>query len=207
MRTFLYFSIPAMIFFSCSTPAAPEYDEEVTNFLNEVSKGWSFFEDGNISLAAIAFRKAIEFNSKGDRAEAHIGLGWCLAMGDSLTKAISAFTVAATRGPRTARDSANMFAGMSLVYRDLTPPDFPKVRDNALAALKIDPNFIFEYKKSINAADLKAVLAEAYFNLEQYTEAAAIADPNNTLDPADPKYNEELLSKINQLITASLEGG
>jgi hypothetical protein len=128
-------------------------------------------------------------------------------LGDSLTKAISAFTVAATRGPRTARDSANMFAGMSLVYRDLTPPDFPKVRDNALAALKIDPNFIFEYKKSINAADLKAVLAEAYFNLEQYTEAAAIADPNNTLDPADPKYNEELLSKINQLITASLEGG
>lgn len=155
MRTFLYFSIPVMIFFSCSTPAAPEYNEEVTNFLNEVSKGWSFFEDGNISLAAIAFRKAIEFNSKGDRAEAHIGLGWCLAMEDSLTKAISAFTVAVTRGPRTARDSVNMLAGMSLVYRDITPQDFSRVRDNALAALKIDPNFVFEYKKSINAADLR----------------------------------------------------
>jgi tetratricopeptide (TPR) repeat protein len=207
MRTILYFFIPVMIFFSCSTPSAPEYNEELTNFLNEVSKGWSFFEDGNVSLAATAFRKAIEFNSKGDRAEAYIGLGWCLAMEDSLTKAISAFTVATTRGPRTAKDSVNMLAGMSLVYRDITPPDFPKVRDYALAALKIDSKFVFEYKRSINAADLNAVLAEAYFNLEQYTEAAAIADPSHTLDPADPNYNEELLSKINQLITASLEGG
>ena len=190
---------------ACSTPSAPEYNE-LPAFLNEVSRGWSFFSDTNYELSATSFRKAIELNSDGDRAEAHIGLGWSLAMLDSLTKAISAFNTALARGPQTAEDSLLIYAGLSLAYRDITPPDFTAVRNYALLALQIDSNFALEYKRSINADDLRAVLAEAYFNLEQYTEAAAIADPDSTLDPTGADYHQQLLSKINVMLTISREG-
>ncbi|HUU27043.1 MAG TPA: hypothetical protein VM123_04455 [archaeon] len=206
MKTAFYIILLALILCSCSTPSAPEYNEELANFLEEVSKGWNFFKEANYGLSAASFRKAIEINTKRDRVEAYIGLGWSLAMQDSLPKAINSFNTAMLRVPELAEDSLLIYAGLSLAYRDIVPPDFASVRDNALAALELNPDFIFEYNESINANDLKAVLAEAYFNLENYTEAAAIVDPNGSLDSNDPDYHEKLLTKINQLITLSREG-
>ncbi|MCE5273132.1 tetratricopeptide repeat protein [bacterium] len=190
---------------ACSTPSAPEFNIEPA-YLSDVSKGWSLFAQGNFALAATSFRSAIARDVQQDYYEAHIGLGWAMAMQDSLQKAVLNFDLALDRAPKDSRDSVNILSGLSFAYRDLNPPDYQKVRDDAVVVLEKDPSFVFAYRTSINAQDVKAVLAEAYFNLGQYEEAAAIADPGGTLDPSADDYNQKLLSKINQLLTISREG-
>lgn len=205
MKTAVYIMIIALTSIACTTPAAPEFDLR-PSYLNEVSRGWTFFSDGNYGLASTNFRIAIEADEQRIWLEAQIGLGWSLAMQDSLTKSINNFNTALSRQPSSQQDSLSIFAGLSLAYRDVTPPNFTLVRDNALIVLEKDPNFVFEYKLSINADDLQAVLAEAYFNLNQYDEAAAIADPDSLLDPQSASYQNDLLAKINLLIMLSREG-
>ena len=51
------------------------------------------------------------------------------------------------------------------------------------------------------------MLAEAYFNLGQYPEAAAIVDPAGALDTLATDYNSQLLTRINQMLTSSRQGG
>jgi len=205
MKTAVYLLIFTLTLIACSTPAAPEFDLRPT-YLNEVSRGWGFFSDGNYGLASTNFRIAIKADEQRIWPEAYIGLGWSLAMRDSLTKSINNFNTALSRPPLSTQDSLSIFSGLSLAYRDITPPNYTLVRDNALYVLEIDPDFVFEYKHSINADDLQAVLAEAYFNLAQYEEAAAIADPDSLLDPESASYQTDLLTKINLLITLSREG-
>ncbi len=191
---------------SCSTPSAPEFNEEHVQYLNELSRGWEFFSAGENQLAATSFRRAIAINIAKDRPEAYLGLGWSLAMQDSLPHAISNFNLANARQIDNAEDRAILLAGFSLVSRDLVPPDFTAARDNAEALLELDPNFILEYRTTVNAADIRAVLAEAYFNLEQLEEAADLADPQGTLDPADEEYSASLLQLINLLLESSRGG-
>jgi tetratricopeptide (TPR) repeat protein len=205
MKTAVYLLISTLALIACSTPAAPEFDLRPT-YLNEVSRGWGFFSDRNYGLASTNFRIAIEADEERIWPEAYIGLGWSLAMQDSLTKSINNFDTALSRQLLSTQDSLSIFAGLSLAYRDVTPPNFTLVRDNALNVLESDPNYVFEYKHSINADDLEAVLAEAYFNLTQYEDAAAIADPDSLLDPESASYQTDLLTKINLLIMLSREG-
>ncbi|OGF99192.1 MAG: hypothetical protein A3F83_04625 [Candidatus Glassbacteria bacterium RIFCSPLOWO2_12_FULL_58_11] len=203
-KVFITFVL-CLIACSCSTPSAPDYDPQPA-YLADVSNAWGLFSGGQYGLSALGFRNALAIDVQKLWPEAYIGLGWSLAMQDSLVKAVSNFNSALQRTPRTAKDSVNALAGLGLAYRDITPPDFARVRDNVLEALAVDSQFVFEYKSSINAADLEAVLAEAYFNLGQDSLAAAIADPNGTLDPAAENYQSQLLTRIDMLITQSREG-
>ncbi len=195
---------------SCSTPSAPEYNP-LPGYFQEVSRGWSFFEQDNYALAASSFRKAMVNDVDNSQPEALIGLAWSLALQDSLSKAVNYYQTALGRDPDSPVPLIYILSGLSFCYRDLEPPNYEKVRDNALDALELDENFVFEYKRSIDAQDLNAVLAEAYFKLEDYDSATAIVDAVSALgDPLDPEaedYEEKLLSKINRLINLSREGG
>jgi tetratricopeptide (TPR) repeat protein len=195
-----------VILVSCSTPSAPEYNP-LPSYYQEVSRGWNFFKQDNYALAATSFRKAMVNDVDNSQSEAMIGLAWSLALQDSLISAVDNYEVALLRDPESPAPLIYALSGLSFCYRDLEPPDNEKVRDYALAALDLDENFVFEYKRSINAQDLEAILAEAYFNLEDYDLAALIVDPDSTLDSNAEDYLEELLSKINQLINLSQKGG
>ena len=195
----------SVIVISCSTPAAPEYDP-LPGYFQEVSRGWGFFQQENYSLAATSFRTAIKADIEDAQNEAYVGLAWSLALQDSLSKAVNNYQAALLRDPDSPEPLVYILSGLSLCYRDLKPPDYQGVRTNALAALGLSPNFVFKYKTSINSQDLKAVLAEAYFNLGNYDSAAVYADPDSTLDPDAEDYEADLLSKINLLITLSQEG-
>ena len=195
-----------VILVSCSTPSAPEYNP-LPSYYQDVSRGWNFFKQNNYALAATSFRKAMVNDIDNSLSEAMIGLAWSLALQDSLISAVDNYEVALLRDPESPVPLIYALSGLSFCYRDLEPPDNEKVRDYALAALDLDENFVFEYKKSISAQDLNAILAEAYFNLEDYDSAAVIVDPDSALDSNAEDYLEELLSKINQLINLSQKGG
>ena len=113
MKTAVYLLISTLTLVACSTPAAPEFDLRPT-YLNEVSRGWGFFSDRNYGLASTNFRIAIEADEDRIWPEAYIGLGWSLAMQDSLTKSINSFETALSRQLSSTQDSLSIFAGLSL---------------------------------------------------------------------------------------------
>jgi tetratricopeptide (TPR) repeat protein len=206
MKCFLtVMAVSVLALAGCSTPSAPEYNPRPA-YQTSVSSGWNMFVSHNYALAATEFRNALELDVSRSWPEAYIGLGWSLAMQDSLAKAVNDFNSALARVPKSAQDSADIYAGLSLSYRDISPPNFTLVRDNALAALGINPQYVFQNQTTINKDDLRAVLAEAYFNLGQYDLAAKIADPAGSLDPKSLNYATDLLTKINTLLTLSREG-
>lgn len=187
---------------ACSTPSAPEYDPRPA-YESEINSGWNNFANDNFGLAAIEFRNALDLDSRRLWPEAYIGLAWSLAMQDSVNRAISHFDTALLKGPDDGADSADVYAGLGLSYREISPPNFTQVRANIQNALAIDSLYVFQYKNSINSDDLWAVLAEAFFNIAMYDSAAAIADPAGTLDPESDTYLTDLLTKINVLLMLS----
>jgi tetratricopeptide (TPR) repeat protein len=191
---------------ACSTPSAPEYDPRPA-YDSDLNRGWDQFEAGNYGLAAIEFRSALDQDSKRQWPDAYIGLAWSLAMQDSVDRAISHFVTALGKGPSSADDSADVYAGLGLSYREVSPPNFTQVRGNVQHALALDANYVFQYRSSINSDDLNAVLAEAFYNLGLTDSAAVIADPGATLDPDSATYLTDLLAKINVLLLLSMEGG
>ncbi|MEA2062055.1 MAG: hypothetical protein U9P14_00030 [Gemmatimonadota bacterium] len=191
---------------SCSTPEAPEFNQ-LPVYDTEVVRAWGYFRQDNYLLSATGFRQAMEYDTGNSEAGALIGLAWSLAMQDSLGKAIDNFQAAISRDPESPKPLIYALAGLSFCYRDFDPPYNDRVRDNALAAITLDSTFVFEYKSSINYLDLEAVLAEAYFNLANYDSAAVYADPHGALDTTDSNYHKNLLTKINELLTASQRGG
>ncbi len=195
-----------LVFGACSTPSAPEYDPRPA-YDSDLNNGWDKFSAGNYGLAAIEFRNALDLDSRRQWPEAYIGLAWSLAMQDSVDRSIDHFITALMKTPSSAPDSADIYAGLGLSYREVSPPNFPQVRTNVQSALAIDSLYIFQHRSSINFDDLYAVLAEAFFNIGNYDSAAVLVDPAGTLDPVSQNYLTDLLTKINLKLMLSREGG
>ncbi len=195
-----------VLFCACSTPSAPEYDPRPA-YDSDLNNGWDKFSAGGYGLALIEFRNALDLDSRRQWPDAYIGLAWSLAMQDSVDRAISHFTTALTKNPSSPADSADIYAGLALSYREVSPPNFPQVRANAQSALAIDSFYVFQRRSSINHEDLNAVLSEAFFNIGEYDSAAVLVDPAGTLDPASDAYLTDLLTKINVKLMLSREGG
>ena len=191
---------------ACSTPAAPEFDPRPA-YDSGVNRGWDQFEGANYTLAATEFRNALDVDTGRLWPEAYIGLAWSLAMQDSVDRAIGHFSTALSKVPTSGADSADVYAGLGLGYREVSPPNFVQVRNNVQSALAINAQYTFSHKTSINSDDLNAILAEAFFNIGLTDSAAAIADPNSVLDPESATYLTDLLSRINNLILLSSGGG
>lgn len=198
-------TLAVAVIIGCSSPAAPDFNSDVI-YDQEVSRGWGYFSSGEYALASTSFRLAMSADVSGQFADALIGLGWSLARQDSLSAAVSRFNTAMQRSPASPEPLIFALSGLSLGYRDITPSNDALVRDNALSTLELDSNFVFRYDTSVNYSDIEAVLAEAYFNLGSYAEAAAIVDPNGTLDSQSDTYQEDLLALINQKIETSRGG-
>ena len=195
-----------LVLSSCSTPLAPEYDPRPA-YESDLNNGWDKFSEASYGLAAIEFRNALELDSRRQWPEAYLGLAWSLAMQDSVDRAIVHFTTALIKAPTNAADSADIYAGLGLSYREVSPPNFPLVKANVQSALAIDLFYVFQHRSSINSDDLYAVLAEAFFNIGEYDSAAVIVDPASTLDPVSANYLTDLLTKINIKLMLSREGG
>src|SRR4030042_4132552 len=130
MKKALYSLTAVLALLPCSTPSAPEFDLRPT-YLNEITRGWGFFTSGQYGLAATSFHIAVNSDEQRIWPEAHIGLGWSLAMEDSLSKSVTNFNTAISRQGLTEKDSLYIFSGLSLAYRDIVPPNYSLVRDNA----------------------------------------------------------------------------
>nr|CAI78807.1 hypothetical protein [uncultured Latescibacterota bacterium] len=159
-----------------------------------LSEGWAEFEDADYAAAETKFSEALDKNPSG--AQAELGLGWALALGDDLTAAAEHFSVSITLGITT----ADPLAGLAAAYRDI--PDLDLAIQYALEALGLDSDYQFAHNSSFDYHDLHLLLAQCYYAQSEYASAQAQVDvlsPLNTLDPASPTYVGNLLLEIESL--------
>jgi tetratricopeptide (TPR) repeat protein len=164
--------------------------EQLTN------QGWVKFEDCQFDEALQKFDRALD--KEPEYGDAHNGVGWCCVKLDSLDAAIDAFGQAISSGVA----SADPRAGKAVVYRDLEPVNFQLAIDWADSALVIDADYVFSHDEALDWKDLRLILAQSYYGLNQYDEAKAqvdILNPSNTLDPASDTFVEDLLAELQRL--------
>jgi hypothetical protein len=132
-----------------------------------------------------------------DFAEADNGLGWTRLRLGALRVAVGHFEAALVKG----HASADPFAGMAVGYRDLVPMGLEAAAEAGKNALSRDARYIFVHDPDFDWRDLRLILAQSYFGLHRYSEAAAQVDSLGGIvpDPNSPRFVQELLLEIERL--------
>lgn len=160
------------------------------------AEGWTHYERGEYTQAIGRFDAAVSADPT--YADAYNGLGWSYGKLDSLARALANFALAISNGAT----SAEPYAGEAPVYRDLDPPQFQNAITAATAALARDASFAFAHHQSFDWQDLHVIMAQCYFELQDYTHAlveVTILDPTNTLDPDSDGFVSDLAGAIEDL--------
>ena len=166
---------------------------------------WELFGHGEIDDAKDMFQKAIDKDS--DLADAYNGIGWCWLKQNDLPRAKESFDSAISKNPNL----VDSFVGRAAVKRDL--PDFNGAIQDARIALELDEEYSFDHDHEIDYRDVRIILAQSYFALNDYSyaqEQVNLLDPENGLDPNNPNswrvsrdvystYQEALLITIESL--------
>jgi tetratricopeptide (TPR) repeat protein len=169
--------------------------------------GWSLFESGDLDDAQLKFDEALTKDA--DYADAYNGKGWCAALLDQETEALSHFLMANDKG----LDKPDAHVGLAGIY--LGQEEFESAITHAWAALSMDSNYVFSHQTSIDYLDLHLILAQAYYGLGgDYLDSSQVQvdylNPTNDLDPTNPatwtvngqiynSYAEALLKEIQRL--------
>lgn len=160
--------------------------------VDRIASGWDAFESGDMDGARLDFLSALDEDPV--PADAHNGLGWTYALLDSLLPAAVHFQTAVGESPA----DPEPLAGMALISYELPDPDYDGAIDAASTALTLDTRFLFDHDSGFDWIDLRLILAQSYFALTNYSEAAAqleslgIAPP----DTASASYVADLLEGI-----------
>lgn len=159
-----------------------------------VSEGWAEYGYGNYEDAISRFEEALVEDETS--AEAYNGIGWARArLGDTLG-AIESFKMATTKAP----DDADAYAGLAGVY--FADGDYERAIAAAQSVLSRSPGYSSPHD-DVKVADIRILLAECYYNVEDYTAARAQIDllggSGRTLDPSSPTYLADLLTIIEEL--------
>ncbi len=129
---------------------------------NYLSQGWSQYESGDYAEAITSFVAVLE----GDPANtsAFNGLGWTWPKLGNMELGRDEFQRAIDNGMTT----ADPHAGIAFTSMDVTPADFNGAISSALTALEISSDWFFSHKTSIDWRDLRLVLAQSYFAIQNY---------------------------------------
>lgn len=156
-----YFIVESMDFFG----NGPTISEEQSFFTehNEhsyISIGWLAFEESNYDSAIVYFENARLINP--NYADIFTGLGWCYTKVDSLVDALDEFSNAISIDEL----AVDAFVGRAAVNLKL---GFSYLAiEDAGTTLKIDSLYIFSHDTTITYLDLHLILAEGYYQTQQY---------------------------------------
>lgn len=157
-----------------------------------IAAGWQAFENGDYPAAFAQFDSAIALASVSPHyaalgAEATSGKGWAKAYNREFSDARALLASAATDANADATTKNDANAGLALVYLALN--DFDNAISRSFAVLSGASSYQFAHDGRIDNARLRLVLAQAYFSVGDYNNAASQLDridPNNAPHPTDP---------------------
>jgi tetratricopeptide (TPR) repeat protein len=138
------------------------------------AQGWAAFATGEYGDALTSFDQAIAKDA--EHGPAYVGAGWARlvsaqSVGD-LRGAVSSFGTAAGLG----ETGADALGGRAAARLAIGGDDLPGAISDAAAALSAAPDFVFEYRPSFDATDLRLIEAFAQAARARYAEALAAAD-------------------------------
>lgn len=192
-RVALGMLLPLFVAWGCleSTSKGPP------SYLDLVESGWTAFEYDDFGDAALTFLSAVALDTT--RYEAFDGLGWSLAMIDSLAFADASLTATIERHSTL----ADAFAGRAAVRRDLYPDSLELAVTDAETALELAPDFVFGHNLAYDWHDIRLILAQALFGLTRFSDVEVqilILDPSfSPPAPTAEDYVGSLLAKLQQL--------
>jgi tetratricopeptide (TPR) repeat protein len=160
-------------------------------------EAWAQFEAGDLTAAKTTFRDAISVSN--GYADAHNGLGWSLALLDSLAESQGAFVAAINNNP----PNAEPWAGRAFVRAELSSSDLDDALTDAGIALGRAPRFVFSHDPDVDWRDLRLLRAQLFFELGEIDSSAAEVDSLGGFlpSPSDPAFADSLLREIERLRT------
>jgi len=158
------------------------------------AEGWALFEAGSLDPAEVKFRAALD--ALGTFADAHDGLGWSLAYLDDLIGSNGSFQSAIANG----HAGADSRAGWAFVLAEKTPSDLAGAIARAGDALALEPRFVFAHDTTVTWWDLRLLRAQAYFEVDSLSKAAAeVESLGGIVPPPGPDFADSLLLEIERL--------
>ncbi len=162
--TTYYFIVESFDFFG-NGPAISNEQSFITEH-NEYSytcMGWLLFEEAHYDSAIVYFKNARLINL--DYADLYTGLGWCHTKLESFLEALNEFSNAISLD----ESALDAYAGRSAVTLKLEYP-LSSIED-ALMVLNTDSLYVFSHDTSVTYLDLHLILAESYYQTQQYSLA------------------------------------
>ena len=192
---FSLFSLLCFVFLCCggggSSPSGGSKSTDPPS-VDLVASGWEAFETGDMDEARLDFLSALDEDPVPE--DTHNGLGWTYALLDSLLPAFDHFQTAIGESPA----DPEPLAGLALILYELPDPDYIGAINTASAALALDARFLFDHDSGLDWVDLRLILAQSYFAITHYSEAAAQLDSMGIASPdtASATYVTDLLEGI-----------
>jgi tetratricopeptide (TPR) repeat protein len=171
-------------------------DEEVVapDTGERISRGWKEYVAGNYEDAIAKYEEALEEDPAS--GEAYNGIGWARARLGQLVGSMDSFKKAVTKDP----GNADAHAGLAGAY--LADGDYERAIASAKLVLSLEPEYVSDHD-DIQAADIRVLLAQCYYNVGDYAAAEAQIDvlggAGKGLNAASPTYPADLLSVIEEL--------
>jgi len=168
--------------------------------------GWEYYNAGNYADALDAFSASKSRDAVNE--DAYNGLGWTYAKVHNYDQSISSFKLLLSLTKDDAM-KANVYAGLAMTYgakQLVTPIEEVAMREelghnaieNAQELFKIDPDYVFSQDSNVNITALHALIAQSYFNMQDFINAVKEIDAN-----LENGYQSSLLS--NQVISSQVD--
>jgi len=151
-----------------------------------LDNGWEYFSDGNYAEALDAFTASKSRDAINE--DAYNGLGWTYAKLHDYDQSISNFLLLLSLTESNAV-KANVYAGLAMTYgakQLITPIEETATREElgnaaiqyAQQLFQVAPNYVFERDTKVTVKSLHALVAQCYFNMQDFISALKEVDTN-----------------------------
>lgn len=177
-------------------------DATINQIISLIQSGWQSFSGKNYNDAFTKFDQAISLARTSSRydslqAEAECGRGWSRAYRREFQLAKNDLLNALAHQSVSQNVSLNSKAGLAFVHHALN--EFPSAIQRALEVLNVNSNYVFTYDNRVYYKRLRLVLAQSYYTLGDFQNAARQLD---IIDPAGAPHSTDptiLLRQIQEM--------
>ncbi len=174
-------------------------DETILKIINLIQSGWQLFTARNYDGALVKFDSAVTLartNTIYDslQASAECGRGWTRAYRREFSLAKNDLLNSLAHQSTSQSVKLNSKAGLSLVHHALN--EFPSAIQRALEVLNDNANYVFEYDNRVYHKRLRLVLAQSYYTLGDFRNAALQLD---IIDPAGAPHSSDPIILLRQI--------
>ncbi len=180
-------------------PLSGNGDEAILKIINLIQSGWQLFTARNYDGALVKFDSAVTLartNTIYDslQASAECGRGWTRAYRREFSLAKNDLLNSLAHQSVSQSVKLNSRAGLSLVHHALN--EFPSAIQRALEVLNDNPNYVFQYDNRVYHKRLRLVLAQSYYTLGDFQNAARQLD---IIDPAGAPHSSDPITLLRQI--------